>query len=71
MGYHIKIGDKIFCQCNLNIDSLEMFYALGHSGMCSHKSKETADKQVAYLKKHGIPDAKVCDGFCVYVDEEE
>ena len=69
MGYHIKISDKTFCQCIPNIDWLDMLFALGHSGMCSHKSKESAAKQVAYLKKHGVPDAKVCDGFCDYVDE--
>lgn len=69
MGYHIKIGEKTFCTTNPKIDWLDMLNALGHSGMCSHNSKESAEKQVAYLNEHGVPEAHVCEGFCDYVED--
>jgi hypothetical protein len=66
MTWHIKIGKLAWCKSPYaaRADFVMVAKLDGVAFTCMHVHKETADKMVAFLQRHGVDYARVVQGPC-------
>lgn len=74
-GFHVKVGEKHWCQfftgdINKELALSDHMRGHRHGAACSHRREETAKHQVEWLNANGYPEAQVVPGFCDYIEED-
>jgi len=73
MTYHIKIGNKTYCQTAIDHDTFMELMDLGRKSRvhlyCQHSDLENAFHQANLMKRVGIKNVGVVEGPCDAGDE--